>query len=392
MFLPIGDTPNPEGHPPVTYLLIAVNVLIFVLICIPLMGARPDLHDPMLLKYLDAAGVQGRVSAQAVFAQVSAFDLFLFRYGFRPDEPALLTAFTSMFLHGGWLHLGSNMLFLWIFGNNVEVRLGSFGYLLAYVVSGLLSVVFFSLFSGNGAVPLVGASGAISGVLGCYFVWFKENRVKVFVFLFPFLVTTMLISARLVLGCYILIDNLLPFLFGFGKGGGVAYGAHIGGFLAGAVLAWGLSRLASESSTVAVNEQGDIEGFTWHVQDPPDMSKVQEVRAALDQGNLSVAAREYMHLEDVAGRLGIDDVHVLRMAELFAQQGDQQRAMRVLRRFIADRPGSAVLDQVYLLAGRMMLATGGAPAAARQYLLMALDTARSEAVADEARRLLRQAD
>jgi membrane associated rhomboid family serine protease len=88
----------------------------------------------------------------------------------------------------------------------------------------------------------VGASGAISGVLGCYYLWFPRNRVKTFIFLFPFLMTTVLLPARLVLGVYLILDNLLPFLFNGGAGGGVAHGAHIGGFLGGLGLAYLIDR------------------------------------------------------------------------------------------------------------------------------------------------------
>ncbi len=93
---------------------------------------------------------------------------------------------------------------------------------------------------------MLGASGAISGVLGCYFLWFPRNQVKVFIFLFPFLMDFFLIPARLVLGIYLLIDNLLPFLLKAGAATGVAHGAHIGGFLAGLALAALLYKRAPE--------------------------------------------------------------------------------------------------------------------------------------------------
>lgn len=242
MFLPYGDTPNPAGAAYVNWLLIGLNVAVFLVISTPLMLARVDLNDPLLLEYLRSYGVRGFVSPQDVLQNVSAYDLFVFRYGFRPAEPSLISLFSCMFLHGGWMHLAGNMLFLYIFGNNVEVRLGSLSYLLVYLASGIVATLFFALFVPGSQIPLVGASGAISGVLGCYFLWFPRNRVKTFIFLFPILITTVLLPARLVLGIYLIVDNLLPFIINGGAGAGVAHGAHIGGFLGGLGMAYGIDR------------------------------------------------------------------------------------------------------------------------------------------------------
>ena len=233
MFLPIGDLPNPRSTPWITYALIAINIAVFALVTIPLSLARPDLNDPLLPDYLNAMARQASVPLATLLEQVSAYDLAVFRYGYRPGSPALLTLLTAMFLHGGWLHLAGNMLFLYIFGDNVEYRFGPLRYLLAYLGTGIAATLFFALFVAGSQVPLIGASGAISGVLGCYFVWFPRNQVKVFVFLFPLLMTQVLVPARLVLGFYLLVDNLLPFLITGSGGAGVAHGAHIGGFLAG---------------------------------------------------------------------------------------------------------------------------------------------------------------
>jgi membrane associated rhomboid family serine protease len=242
MFLPFGDTPNPRSTAYVNWLLIGLNVVIFLLVSMPLSVQRVDLADPLLVEYLRSFGVRGFVSPQQVLQNISAYDLFVFRYGFRPADPSLFSLFSSMFLHAGPMHLAGNMLFLYIFGNNVEARLGAPVYLLVYLASGVAATLFFALFVPGSGIPLVGASGAISGVLGCYFLWFPRNRVKTFIFLFPFLMTTVLLPARLVLGVYLILDNLLPFLINGGGAGGVAHGAHIGGFLGGLGLAYGLDR------------------------------------------------------------------------------------------------------------------------------------------------------
>jgi membrane associated rhomboid family serine protease len=242
MFLPFGDTPNPQATAYVNWLLIGLNVAVFIIVTVPLMAARVDLSDPLLGEYLRSIGVRGFVSPQDILQHVNAYQLFVFRYGFRPGDPSLISLFSCMFLHGGWMHLAGNMLFLYIFGNNVEARLGAPLYLLVYLVSGVAATLFFALFVPGSQTPLVGASGAISGVLGCYYLWFPRNRVKTFIFLFPFLMTTVLLPARLVLGIYLILDNLLPFLLNGGAGGGVAHGAHIGGFLGGLGLAYIIDR------------------------------------------------------------------------------------------------------------------------------------------------------
>lgn len=237
MLLPIGDLPNPRRIPWATWLLMAANIAVYLLVTLPESFLRPDLNDPLLIDYLRILGQHDPRPLPELLGQVSAYELTVFRYGFRPAFPSPTSLFSSLFLHAGWLHLAGNMLFLYIFGDNVEDRLGSFRFLLVYLATGVAATLFFALFVPGSQVPLIGASGAISGVLGCYFLWFPRNQVKVFLFLFPFFVTTVLVPARLVLGFYLIVDNLLPFLVTATDGGGVAHGAHIGGFLAGMGMA-----------------------------------------------------------------------------------------------------------------------------------------------------------
>jgi membrane associated rhomboid family serine protease len=148
--------------------------------------------------------------------------------------PYWTTLLTSMFLHGGWAHLGGNMLFLWIFGDNIEHRLGHVRFLVFYLVCGLAAGLAHILTNAGSAIPTVGASGAISGVLGGYLVMYPRNRV--YVMTYGGVAT---VPAVLMLGLWI----LLQFVNGIGavantpETGGVAYVAHIGGFIAGAALA-----------------------------------------------------------------------------------------------------------------------------------------------------------
>lgn len=149
----------------------------------------------------------------------------------------LLTLFTSMFMHGGLLHLGGNMLYLWIFGNNVEDRLGHWRFLFFYLAGGVLATLSHVLVSRGSALPLVGASGAVAAVLGAYWRLYPHARVRCLLFL-VFIVQFIELPAALVLGLWILLQVINGLLgLGLGAGaGGVAWFAHIGGFLAGLLL------------------------------------------------------------------------------------------------------------------------------------------------------------
>ncbi|MDX1420942.1 MAG: rhomboid family intramembrane serine protease [Rubricoccaceae bacterium] len=157
--------------------------------------------------------------------------------------PIYLTLLSAMFMHGGFGHIGGNLLYLWIFGDNVEHRFGSGAFLAFYLVSGVAATFVQILLDPDSVIPNLGASGAISGVLGAYLVLFPKNRVHA-----VFFYTIIAIPAVLALGFWI----ALQFINGFGaiaateQTGGVAYGAHIGGFAAGVVLALVLRTLIPE--------------------------------------------------------------------------------------------------------------------------------------------------
>ncbi len=242
MLLPIGDTPNPRGTPYVNYLLLGINIAVYLLITLPLSASHPNPADPALQAYVRAIPQYWNLPVSELLRHISAYTLFIFTHGFKPADPSMVDLFSSMFLHAGFFHLAGNMLFLWIYGDNVEHRLGSLNYLFAYLATGMAATLFFMLFQLDSVTPMIGASGAISGVLGLYFLWFPRNKVRVFALLFPFFMDVILLPARWVLGFFLVIDNLLPFLFASGRGGGVAHGAHIGGFLAGLGIAYTLNR------------------------------------------------------------------------------------------------------------------------------------------------------
>jgi membrane associated rhomboid family serine protease len=162
--------------------------------------------------------------------------------------PTLVPLVTSMFLHGGWLHILGNMLFLWVFGGNVEDRLGHSRYLAFYFMCGVGSAVTHILVNWGSTVPTIGASGAISGVMGAYIVLFPRSRVLTLVPLVIFFFTVRL-PALLMIGYWFAIQFLSGVSsLGESDQGGVAWWAHIGGFLLGAFLVWGLRESRSRAS------------------------------------------------------------------------------------------------------------------------------------------------
>jgi membrane associated rhomboid family serine protease len=212
---PIGDENDHSGVAFVSIGLIVVNVLAWLL----------ELSQPSpaaLQSFIEAWGVVPREysAGQDIAPQI--------------PYPYWSTLLTSMFLHGGWGHLGGNMLFLWIFGDNIEHRIGHLRFIVFYLVCGFAAGLAHIFFNAGSMIPTVGASGAISGVLGGYLVLFPRNRVYVMTW-----GGVAAVPAILMLGLWI----LLQFVNGFGsvaetpETGGVAYLAHIGGFVAGMILA-----------------------------------------------------------------------------------------------------------------------------------------------------------
>jgi len=229
MVIPVHDENPLRRTPWVTYALIAINVVVLLL-------------TPGMLP--------GSLRPAATVCQQQAFD---YRYGAVPRELVkdrrpgyhknpVLSVLTAMFVHAGWLHLLGNMLFLLIFGNNVEDRFRKVPYLIFYVACGYAAAYGFAFIHPGSIVPLIGASGAIAGVLGAYIALYPRARVWSLV---PFLFFIPLrIPAWVVLGLWFVLQWLYA-VGGLGGGGAVAYVAHVFGFLAG--LAVGLVVRASSS-------------------------------------------------------------------------------------------------------------------------------------------------
>jgi membrane associated rhomboid family serine protease len=222
---PIADENLPgRGLPWVTIGLIATNVAVFLL----LQGASGDNAFTYGWSAIPLEITSGVDLTQAQPVLVGGTQ-FLIPEAAGPN-PIYLTLLSSMFMHGSWLHLGGNMLFLWIFGDNVEHRAGPVLFLLAYLATGVVGSAAEILSATNSPIPSLGASGAISGVLGAYIVLYPRNRVTVF--LFRFLTQ---VPALVAIGMWIVLQVVSSLADPTGTGG-VAYLAHIGGFAAGAVV------------------------------------------------------------------------------------------------------------------------------------------------------------
>jgi membrane associated rhomboid family serine protease len=241
--IPIGDEGEAGDLPFVNLAIIVINLLVFVLLQLPsdafTMGFSvipqeithgTDLVGPTPIQFPDGTS-ETIVQAPG-------------------PSPIWLTLFSSMFMHGGWAHIGGNMLFLFVFGDNVERALGHIKYVVFYLVCGVIAAYAQILTNPESIIPSLGASGAISGALAGYLVFFPQNRVRVLV---GFRYVTE-VPALMMIGLWALIQ----FVSGVGAiattdqtGGGVAYWAHIGGFVAGLVLAFLLKPFINRSSAPA---------------------------------------------------------------------------------------------------------------------------------------------
>jgi membrane associated rhomboid family serine protease len=230
--IPIGDeNPSPyRGVPWVTVTLIVLNVLVFLFeltqgdAFIAGFGAIPY----ELIHNVDLVGYTGDLPQAP------------------GPVPIYLTLLTSMFVHGGWLHLIGNMVYLWIFGDNVEFSMGHFRFIVFYLLCGVLASVAHIVASWDSTVPSVGASGAIAGVLGAYIVLYPSASVRTLLILGPFITMTRL--PALVLIGFWFFTQFLSGLVSIGdtaQTSGVAFWAHIGGFVAGVVLIFLFRKRAS---------------------------------------------------------------------------------------------------------------------------------------------------
>jgi len=207
--IPFKDDNPTSTFPFVTIGIIAINILVYIW----------EIMSPAGEKYIV-------YSYGAIPSNLISFDTM------QPVHP-VLTIFSAMFLHGGILHIAGNMLYLWIFGNNIEDMLGHFKFFIFYLISGIAAAYSHAIMAPSSSVPMIGASGAVAGVLGAYLLLFPRAKVHTLIFL-VFFVEVVKIPALIVIGFWAIIQVVNGLLTqGVAAKGGVAWFAHIGGFLAG---------------------------------------------------------------------------------------------------------------------------------------------------------------
>lgn len=231
--IPISDDNPTRIRPYVVYALIAINILVFIYDHVGATNSFGKLWNWSMVPY----SVLSDVRMTPVINQVGQIIGFSEAPQVGP-HPQWITIFSSMFMHSGLVHIGGNMLFLWIFGNNIEDALGHAKFIIFYLVCGVLAAathIAVSMVGRGKYIPTVGASGAIAGVLGAYLILYPQARVRTLV-LFWFVWSSVEIPALLVLGVWF-VTQLTGILGTGGQvGGGVAYGAHVGGFIAGVII------------------------------------------------------------------------------------------------------------------------------------------------------------
>jgi membrane associated rhomboid family serine protease len=223
LFLPLKDINPTRRRPVITYMLIATNILVFI-----------------YQLWHGHGGAKLVVGLGAIPFEITRMTDLTGQVGMIIHEPGpspiFLTLFTSMFLHGGFFHLGFNMLYLWIFGNNIEDVLGPVRFILFYLAAGLFAHAMHIAADPGSIIPTIGASGAISGVMGAYLILFPQARVMTLLWIFIF-IQFLYVPAYFIIIYWFALQLLRGFLsLDKGLGGGVAWFAHIGGFLGGIFL------------------------------------------------------------------------------------------------------------------------------------------------------------
>jgi membrane associated rhomboid family serine protease len=225
--IPLGDegTPPSRGFPYINIAIIVINFLVFFL---ELLYGDPIVNGWSLIPREITTGVDLKGIVDLGGATIQLYPA--------PLGNVYLTLLTSMFMHGGWLHIGSNMLFLFIFGDNVEDNFGHIKYLIFYLICGFAADFAQIILGGSSSeVPNLGASGAIAGVLAAYLILFPQAQIRSLVPL-GFFVTVFRVPAIIMIGIWIVTQLISLFPVAEQGSTGVAYGAHIGGFVAGLLL------------------------------------------------------------------------------------------------------------------------------------------------------------
>ena len=249
---------------------------------LPLFDDNPTKKRP-LVSWIIIACCVGVYLFQSGLAPRPAFE-FIVAYGVVPvrlfSQFDVMSIFTSMFLHGGFVHLGSNMLYLWIFGDNVEDAMGKTRFIIFYLLCGMAAALTQAVIDPSSPIPLIGASGGIAGILGAYIMLYPRATIKVFMWIIIF-VKLINVPAWIVLsiwigGQFIAVPQAIL------AQGGVAYFAHIGGFIAGMVFVWFF-----KSPSITLFAPAKTAQPKWHLQQPRHLKQDITQRYVLEAGKKS---------------------------------------------------------------------------------------------------------
>lgn len=348
MFLPYRDeAPRDPGSAWVTKLLIAINVIVWFV------TAVAD----------DASGVLGVPSDAAIL-----------RWAYIPKYPSLVTALTCMFMHGSFLHIAGNMWFLYLFGDNVELRMGHIKYFCCYMLAGLGGTFLHTVFFPDSDIPTLGASGAIYGVMGMYLYLFPFNRVRFFYFLLLFVGTTQ-VSALFAIGFFFVTEALMSYLSAYGNmQSDVGHFAHAGGFVVGFVCVQGLTAwgfIPNDGWTIGAWLRGKRRPATapsapdsaayapdgrTYVEPEPDPSAL--LTALIRAERMEEARRMWRREAFDNHRLTLPVREMLALALYLDRSGDGSAARDAYERVIATYPGQQPYEAEAHLALAGMLLSG----------------------------------
>ena len=361
MILPIGDDNPKDTTPYVHYGIMTVNIAVFVLFTM---------------------GFRNLKEARAFYE----------RWGLVPAQFSVVKIFTSMYLHGGFGHLFGNMLFLWIVGDNVEDRVGHFGYFVFYHAAGVAACLAHVAFHSESMMPVVGASGAISAAMGAYAVFFPTAKIKIWYWVFLFFMDVVYISAKWAVGLWFLEQLLLRML---GGNPGVAYEAHIGGVAFGAVAAWVLKRTvlrepdsvrrivrpaaARPTSRWAHGEGKPVEATLVQPVDAAELQHVDDasgIHSALSGGDLRTAYRYFTRATGGGSRPALDRGLMMRLGEALVMAGSYGPASRVYEVVLQKHPETDEAPEAAFRLGTILSRAFADYTRAQGYLLKARETHR----------------
>ena len=345
---------NPKQRVPyLTVVIIAVNVLVFFLL-----NFRPDFEDIVL------------------------------RFGFIPQQFSFLTVFTSMFLHVNFLHLAGNMWFLWLFGDNIEDKIGSGWFLLFYLAGGLAAALLHMFLASPALaeIPCIGASGAISAVMGGYFVLFPKAKIRTLVF-FYYMAKRISISAFVFFGIWFVLQFLYGLLTQAQAGlSQIAYGAHVGGFLFGVFAGLVMRNALFSADTFLVpqelKEKEDEKKFDQIINDAAQIKKDkvvelkkfdQEVVGYLKQGNIDKALTSYKLFESYCVPGALKEKYQLWIADSLYKRKAELLSLQAYLRFVSQYPDSSSAAAVYCKIGILCSKNFKNPAEGIEYLAKGLN-------------------